>query len=265
MNIIHLSDIHFGNPSSTFRSSLMSKELAVFINDTGDDDVVFVISGDITFKGRQEGYQEAKSFFDYLLSNSRLKNKNVIACPGNHDITESGFHEFDKLLYGIRKDSKMNFSEQKVKIIEFSEIVFFVVNTSYHLDSKFGLVDTDVFNENMKDKFHGKTRVAVFHHHLLNVFDKDISAIRNAYSFVKWLEKNDILYAFHGHQHVDQEYSLGSNCMKTYSARSGNFTERGYMNAFNYYSLLNGVINREAYVFENLVAGQTMTIRKIAE
>lgn len=264
MNIIHLSDIHFGNPGSTFSSNIMSKELAKFINNIKGDDVVFIISGDITYKGCKEGYQEAKSFLNYLLSNSRLKNKNVIACPGNHDITKNGFQEFNALLYGIRKDRKMNFSELGVKVIEFSEIVFFVVNTSYHLDSKFGLVDADVLNENMEDKFQGKTRLAVFHHHLLNVFDQDVSAIRNAYGFVKWLEQNNVLYAFHGHQHVDQEYSLGSNCMKTYSARSGNFSERGYMNAFNYYSLSNGIMNREAYVFENLVAGQSMIIRKIA-
>src|SRR5258708_5274302 len=86
INIVHLSDLHFGAGAENalaFRE--IEDPLVALINGTSPAPIV-VLSGDITFKGRSEGYEEASRFFEAIRTATGLDRNRFIACPGNHDI-----------------------------------------------------------------------------------------------------------------------------------------------------------------------------------
>ncbi|MCX2522734.1 metallophosphoesterase family protein [Larsenimonas rhizosphaerae] len=252
MSIIHLSDVHFGNPEATFNPREVAHSLSDFINNR-DDDLKLVVSGDITFRGRCEGYEQAKEFFKVLFENSCLQRGNIIACPGNHDISSNGFRDFDAFMYSIRRDENLCFSTPGLKVVEFDSVVFFVINTVYHLNHRYGLVDNNILRKDVKGCFDGKVKILVLHHNILNQFHDDTSTIRNSYDLVQWIVSNGISTVIHGHQHADQEFTIGNNGAQVFSVRSGNYLQAGHMNAFNYYSLYeDNTLRRKAFVFETL-------------
>jgi Icc-related predicted phosphoesterase len=109
VNIIHLSDLHFGRIDSAGLSNDLDKVHETFsslitkiaeINDERKIDYI-VISGDVGFTGKSKDYDETKgprilSAGDFLKSfNDRLFRSHMpvfIVCPGNHDIE---FVDFD--------------------------------------------------------------------------------------------------------------------------------------------------------------------------
>lgn len=260
MNIIHLSDIHFGNPGSTFHHRKVAERLAGFINEQGCDSIL-AISGDITFQGQKEGYDQGLDFFDVLFSKCGLERNNVIACPGNHDISSNSFNDFDRFIYSIRRDDQLSFSGHGLNVIEFDNVVFLILNTAYHVDHSYGLVDQSVLGDCPFGQYEEKIKVAMFHHHILGQFHSDTSAIRNSYNLVQWLVSNNVSYVFHGHQHSEQDYMIGANGMRVFSVRSGNFLQPGHINAFNNYSFVGGELCRRVFAFED--TGGQVGIREV--
>ncbi len=102
VNILHLSDLHFGvEPYTGATSSATGTALAKRINTLdGLLDVllniekiwnpdVIIISGDVGWKGSKKNYDDAKLWIKKLLKAVGLKSKDLIICAGNHDIDRS--------------------------------------------------------------------------------------------------------------------------------------------------------------------------------
>ncbi|NQX61056.1 metallophosphoesterase [Paenibacillus qinlingensis] len=94
INILHLSDLHFGMELSTsnshaiaLRKTALGKLISTLeeIEETAKPDVV-VISGDITWQGKQNGFDEAEVWIKSLLEQLNLTTKELVLCPGNHDL-----------------------------------------------------------------------------------------------------------------------------------------------------------------------------------
>ena len=185
-----------------------------------------------------------------MIADGKLNRSNIIACPGNHDIVDNKFSDYDGFIYGLRRDHEMDFTEHSFRVINIEDITFLLLNSSYHLDHKYGLIDTDVFNIDMTEGKNTK-KILVLHHHILNQFRDDTSAIRNAYDLVQFIEKNPFDMILHGHQHSEQLYHLGKCKVPVISARSGNFNQRGYLNAFNHYNFSNETLSIDSFAFEN--------------
>lgn len=253
MNIIHISDIHFGNIASTFVGSDLKNALIKLLK-TITDSPVIVISGDVTYKGSKNGFDEAKEFFNSVIESGNLNRSRILACPGNHDLSteEKPFTFFNEFIYSLRRDKILDFREKNFSSLKIDDVFFLVINSSYHLDHKYGLVD-----ENVSDYIHSKKeeidkcvyKVAITHHHLLNQFKNDVSAIRNAYPFLYLLDSYGFNLILHGHQHILQAMPIGNSCMRIESSRSFNYNQKGYNNGVNKYFISNNKLEKKVYLF----------------
>jgi len=267
MNIIHLSDVHFGNNGPTFVNESIKKPLVKLLNEI-ESPVVLVISGDVTFKGSEAGFTEAKDFFDEILQSSNLDREHIIACPGNHDLNaeeSKPFTLFNNFIYSLRRDNTFDFSEKSFSSTVINGVFFLVINSAYHLEHEYGLIDEEVFSyiKDKKEEIDGCSfKVAITHHHFLNQFQGDTSVIRNGYPLLYALDKARFNLILHGHQHTIQNMPIGHNNMQIESPRSLNFHEKGYNNGLNHYSINGNGIKKVSYIFSKDADPTKLTLQR---
>lgn len=94
MNILHITDLHFGRDPSEAASDERQLALDQLIN-TIDElhgtwrPTVICLSGDVSFGGQPEEYQFAAAWLTRLMSKLRISPTNLVICPGNHDVERS--------------------------------------------------------------------------------------------------------------------------------------------------------------------------------
>lgn len=90
MKILHLTDLHYlSNPSSKAKQRRLVRN---FIESTKDEKIDFLFfTGDLTFNGgKLEDFLEAKEMLlDPLAKKFSIDEKNIVLCPGNHDVDRS--------------------------------------------------------------------------------------------------------------------------------------------------------------------------------
>lgn len=85
MNILHLSDIHFGTLDQAqlwYGQLIEDLQQNLEINQLDG----LILSGDIANKSTPEEYESAQHFLDELLTDFPLKSEQIIIVPGNHDL-----------------------------------------------------------------------------------------------------------------------------------------------------------------------------------
>jgi len=256
MNIIHLSDPHFGNPEPNIEWKRAFDALEQFIVSKCAPPRVLVLSGDIALKGNPAGYVEARERL------SRLRDyifpaPNFVVCPGNHDLNRrtigSEFKEFDAFSSWLRNDKNLSFSRQAVHLLAIENCVFAVINSASHLDHEYGHIDEDALRGQLEANASlvrsSTHRFAITHHHLIGRFRTDTSTTRNAYPILELLDHHNFQFVLHGHQHAYQELTIGRSNIKLFGASSAAFHTRGYTNGFLHYSLVDGVWQASRYAF----------------
>ena len=232
MDIVQFTDFHFGNEKSTHDYLEYSRGLILELNKRVSNPV-FIISGDVTFRGEKEGYKQAKSFFKAMIDEKIVDISRILLCPGNHDIINNSFKDFDRFSFEIRQDNLCTFEEKNSREIVLDEVFFEIFNSSFHFDHKYGLIDDKCLQVKHEEK--NKLKIAIMHHNILNMHKNDTSTIRNAYDLTNYLDLNKFNYVLHGHQHAKQDYYLGSSSIRVISGRSGNYNQTGYLNSVNIY------------------------------
>lgn len=97
INILHLSDIHFGIEPTTdgiINSHKIAQRKLVLqrlINTLKNIDLewkpnIIVISGDIGWRGKKEDYIEAKIWLEKLMKTLNISSEQLVICAGNHDL-----------------------------------------------------------------------------------------------------------------------------------------------------------------------------------
>ena len=98
MNILHLSDIHFGRnyPEYGIKDTFEKKDqiLEDLISciasiEDGLRPEHIVVTGDIAWRGKKKDFDEAYEWFTKLLSATGLQGKDITFCVGNHDVNRS--------------------------------------------------------------------------------------------------------------------------------------------------------------------------------
>lgn len=238
--IIHVSDTHFGNESPTYSRKDIKKALIESINDE-DGEKVLVISGDITYKARPDGYKEATDFFSDVIQQCNIERSSVIACPGNHDICRTNqFTNFDSFIYSLRRDDIFSAKNKNESIVKVGNIVFITSNSSHHLNHTYGLIPDstiELLYENKKEILETEIKIFITHHHPINQHKSDTSTLRNTHKLLHTLDSLEFNYLLHGHQHSSTIITFGKNQTKILSARSLNFHDKGYHNGFNAISI----------------------------
>lgn len=243
IHIFHLSDLHLDAKDSTYLVRSLKRNLLAQIQSAGTASTILVCTGDLTFQGSAKGLNLAKDFLLELLKEGSLDPKNLILCPGNHDMIlgqDLPLKEFDSISYALRHDHLFQFSKKSVLASTINDIHFLVLNSSYRFDHAYGFVDLErARNVISQDAcgFEGAYKIAILHHNLLGVFEQDSSTLRNAYSLLKLLDENSYSLVLHGHQHASMDLPIGENKIRLFGARTLNYQVKGYQNGFNHYEM----------------------------
>ena len=85
MNILHLSDLHFGNSENAISwYNQLAEDLYQELECQQLD--ALILSGDIANKSTPEEYAAAQVFLDNLRQEFKLKPEQIVLVPGNHDL-----------------------------------------------------------------------------------------------------------------------------------------------------------------------------------
>src|SRR5580658_10947399 len=92
INLLHLSDLHFGYDSDETARDQRGEALDGLLNVLGRLEPewtphIVVISGDLAWRGRASGYTELADWLTRkLLPATGLSAADCVVCPGNHDL-----------------------------------------------------------------------------------------------------------------------------------------------------------------------------------
>lgn len=98
MNILHLSDIHFGRNYPEYgikdvfekKNKILEDLISCIANiEDGFRPEHIVVTGDIAWRGKKKDFDEAYEWFTKLLLATGLQGKDITFCVGNHDINRS--------------------------------------------------------------------------------------------------------------------------------------------------------------------------------
>lgn len=234
-NIIHLSDLHFGQDRFPYDLSLLKDCLSRFLSKFEAPKIL--ITGDITFQASPTGYEHASNFFKYFIEKKLVNKKDILVCPGNHDITRGlePFSNYDKFAYSLRKDELNSFSQKNYQILNIDDIQVVLLNSAYHKDHQYGLIDDNFFREEGLDQY--KFTLIAIHHHFIGQFEADISSIRNSYPALYFFDKIGVNLVVHGHQHCNQGLPIGQNGFNIFGVRSMGFVTGTYQNGINHIAI----------------------------
>jgi hypothetical protein len=130
LNILHISDLHFGlepatdgkiTSSSVDRRNSALKKLIEEIsklNNTEWKPNIIAITGDIGWKCNTTDYEQAGKWLKKLMNAVGLNAKDVILCPGNHDVDRNDVSRLttlgniDEANRHLTKDDIGNFSRR---------------------------------------------------------------------------------------------------------------------------------------------------------
>lgn len=121
INILHISDLHFGTDSEDDKAATRYSEDYVdcFLNQIKEKDQninYIIVSGDIANASVQMEYEKASQFLNKIVSELHISKNNVLICMGNHDISWDILKEKERC--GIKNE---DLSKENSKYDNFKE------------------------------------------------------------------------------------------------------------------------------------------------
>jgi 3',5'-cyclic AMP phosphodiesterase CpdA len=207
--ILHISDIH-PRPGDNVRRLAESIAVATDTFRIG----FLVASGDLGYQGQNQ--RAAAQWLGDLADKILVPRERIICIPGNHDIDkgrlerlEDAFGGYSQALFQLLKSSERAQVKNASRYI-YDDHEFLLVNSAYHLDTTFGMVDCDGIRGLLRDRRPNvTTRVAVVHHNPISVEKSDRSTIANAYEFLRIVSDAGYDVLLHGHQHIAMALRVG--------------------------------------------------------
>ncbi|MFX0195469.1 MAG: metallophosphoesterase family protein [Candidatus Hodarchaeota archaeon] len=244
-SILHLSDLHFGDDHAfavvksddPIEKLPMTSKISRHIKSLPDCVIgVIVISGDITTKGRADGYPVASILLDSLLKDLGLEKEHMIIVPGNHDIW---LHDTDHPTYDYQPEEPFRLFIRGFygkDILELERLSTFRTPGGWKLSfvglnsarprktetKDYGYVGFDRYDpwlrtiansnegKSLTELVHEKRlNFAVLHHHLLPAKlvceperPRPVSLTLDAGQLVADFQASGVHFTLHGHQHV---------------------------------------------------------------
>jgi 3',5'-cyclic AMP phosphodiesterase CpdA len=258
VEIVHLSDLHFGDPKQPISKRDLGDVLGSIFGRVDAKNCHLVISGDITLRGDRSGYRDAGEVISAAITKHNVNKKNIYVCPGNHDIVKETpsnpfFTSFDIWSTGLRGDKHCTFAGQSVRLVRSEIVDYLLINTSFHADREFGLVDYEEVNKQLttlakqNQEGNNRLRIAITHHHFVPVLAEDTSTTRNAHKVLTLLEKYGFSMLLHGHQHARLNLKIGQKQMHISGVVSFGQATPGYINGAAIYRGTEAGINTIDY------------------
>lgn len=197
INILHLSDIHFGieptsdgyiNSSKISERKLVLRKLIKKLKnmDKKWKPNVMVISGDIGWRGKSSDYKEARLWIEELMTTLSISSDHLIICPGNHDldrskaefiVTPNNDAEADDYLSDTKFDGFTNYFQ------DYQEFARDIKITPYKLDQRENYLCGTVIIDNL--------RFLILNSAWFSRNDSDKSKLWIGQPLLKILEAND--------------------------------------------------------------------------
>lgn len=226
VNILHLSDIHFGSEhhfrqgsaqvGTPNRSSLIEL-IAEDLHEFPAPDLV-VISGDLTSRALREEFDFARDFLSELSNICKISRNQFLIIPGNHDLLwgadkttvsmgeyESFYSNFLNVPVSDALMPSRRVRDTFVLGLDSTRILSQISGGIGHVGSDQLRIAGSKINNEAKDV---KNLVLVMHHHLLPVAwiepaapNAPVSMTIDAPSIIAWAQANKACMLLHGHQH----------------------------------------------------------------
>ena len=213
-NILHLSDLHFGNEEASEKEPYVSTQLAKIADSVGR----VVITGDLFNSPKRE---HALAFRSFRTALERERKEEAIVIPGNHDSKWRGMGSAD-----LAEIAKIRWSS--VFVDDKTQCVFFCFDSSRDAEGARGRVTVDqriqvgTEFDNLslaRPEISEYLRVALIHHHpftfetaketvvsrmleKIKITDEYFLRMDDAESFLKWCAGRRVGLILHGHKHV---------------------------------------------------------------
>lgn len=209
LTVVHISDLHFASPRPALPPAVALERAATALQGRLQEPVVLAISGDVTTGGNLDGYAEARAAIADSLIRS-LPFSDILVCPGNHDITGEAapFGPFNKFAFQVTRSASQSWShDRKVVPVNVGEYTFLLINSSAHLDYRFGIAPIDEIRDAAAEAQQPNI-VAVLHQSpVASAYGG--SGLVNAYEFLATASELRFAGILHGHVHGNYALHIG--------------------------------------------------------
>ncbi|WP_238422593.1 metallophosphoesterase [Gordonia sp. 'Campus'] len=231
IQIAHISDLHFHADDGDLDPAEALEMFADQVARLGyrQENVVLVISGDVTTKGRTGGFSSAvRNVRDKVLKRGLFSQ--IIVCPGNHDISVSRrkFHEFNDFAFAVTNDEKQLFTEDSsVVVTKFRDFDFVAINSAHHGDHRFGSINLHQVHRALSTC--GPKTILVTHHSPISSRYGG-HGLEHSHELLTLASQHGALALLHGDIHSDQVLTVGRTRTKILGVGSLGFVPGSNMN-----------------------------------
>jgi len=208
---VHISDLHCG---PEFQSQVFEQAVKE-INNLEPD--VLVVSGDLTENGLISQYRQAKQELD------KFECKRKVICSGNHDYRSTGYLLFKEFFAGK-------------PILRYDGVVFVVISTARpeRNEGEVGHRQVLWFEETLA-KFNRLRKIAVIHHHLIQVPDTgpDNIPVVDAGDTLRAILESKVGLVLSGHRHRPWRWNVGNTQIIHAGTLSSERTRGFYVHSYN--------------------------------
>ena len=201
MKIVHISDLHIPGPNFV---SEWGEKLIDIISSVEPE--ILLVTGDITDDGYVHEYEMAKAYI------GRIKAKNTIVVPGNHDARNEGYKIFEEVF----QTRFPHYENEKVAILG-------IDSTEPDID------DGHIGRENYayireKSSANNKIKILSMHHHLIPIpgTGRERNIPVDSGDVLKLCVGLGVHFVLSGHKHIPWVWKLEN----TYFITAGTATSR---------------------------------------
>ncbi|AEG19386.1 metallophosphoesterase family protein [Methanobacterium paludis] len=191
-NIIHISDVHFGDPT---HSDELVYNLTSQIEEENPDMVIF--AGDLTYGGFISEYNNAKNFIEELKS---ITETHVV--PGNHDARNVGLEHFKNLI----GDTHFVKIDKKCKLA----IIGLDSSRPDIDDGNIGSFQLEWLKAELDKIPKNFGKMVIFHHHLIPIpqSGRERNILLDSGDIIQLLIDEGVNIVLGGHKHVPNVVTL---------------------------------------------------------
>ena len=274
INILHISDLHFGTNSvkdqqstrycDTFESSFIGELLK------GGKINYLIVTGDVANSSKSMEYKKANAFLEKVVKALSISKENVLICMGNHDISwdilrdieekkgipienlykeKRKYDNFKKFYNDFFKENDKQIHQFKTDSIfveipdDTHKIVFLGVNTCYHESNQdgdhYGCIDKADFEKTMREldpKYKNYYKCLVMHHN-----PKDLGNEKHKFDNWRSVNKDGLgssFVVFCGHIHgSDGESEVRTDTDTIHYISVGSLLKKNVSAKYNLYSI----------------------------
>lgn len=209
MKILMISDLHINNLYMEEIFHRIDKICEILNREMeSGEKLIVLMCGDVVDRGERECFATAREVFDYMIDKVAKKDIDFIMVPGNHDICDHSFRDFDYFVQSYCPRQKA-FEQNHCISVSIGNLNFILANSAYHGETDYGKVDTVMVEENANRKM---LNILVTHHSTISEDAEDKACIRDVPRLLDVINKTGIYFHFHGHTHGTYWTRIANNC-----------------------------------------------------